>query len=422
VTLNAKKSKPSGLPPSGRMAVLTDRNARLLVIGQLASQICDRMALIGILWFLASEGGETLIPWYLATGGLPHLMLAWWAGFIINALGALKIVIWADLLRGLAFLAVAGLLEVLPHNTDIIMLFALTLVGNIGGALFNPAILSLPVRLAPPEAYRPNQLSALLSSCVATGNILGPALAAIAYQFGGLNAVLLVGGMAYLIAGFIESGIRLPERKEMEVRQKREPGRAGMALVRHYPLVGSMLALLLAINLCLGPITLFMPIFSTTVFAGGINALAWMQSSMGAGMIVGGLTMASLSLPGSRRVKIGVPVVLTSACYLGFSLAPSLAFACLLLAALGISLSAANVGIIGIFQTTPRESEVPSVMAMVSLISVASMPISMSAMGGLLHLIPANNLAIICATVALLVSLGAPFLPGLNEKNNVDPT
>lgn len=115
------------------MAVLVDRNARLLVVGQLASQICDRMALIGILWFFASEGGETLIPWYLATGGLPHLMLAWWAGFIINALGALRVVIWADLLRGLAFLAVAGLLEVLPHNTNIIMLFALTLVGNIGG-------------------------------------------------------------------------------------------------------------------------------------------------------------------------------------------------------------------------------------------------------------------------------------------------
>lgn len=251
---------------------------------------------------------------------------------------------------------------------------------------------------------------------------MGPALAAIAYQFGGLNAVLLLGGIAYLLAGFIESGIRLPERKEMAVRQKQAPGRAGMTLVRHYPLVGSMLALLLAINLCLGPITLFMPIFSTTVFAGGINALAWMQSSMGAGMIIGGLAMASFSLPGSRRARIGIPVVLTSACYLGFTIAPSLTFACLLLAGLGISLAAANVGIIGIFQATPKEPEVPSVMAMVNLISVASMPISMTAMGGLLHLIPANHLAIICATLALFISLAAPFLPGLNEKNNVVPT
>ncbi|WP_029002632.1 MFS transporter [Azorhizobium doebereinerae] len=414
--MSAPVTRPASDPqPARRLAVLRDGNARLLVSGQLASQVCDRMALVGILWFLTATAGEVLVPWYIAAGGLPHLVLTWRSGRVINALGALRVVVWADLLRGVLYLAAAGLVGLLPHGADIAVLFALTLLGNMGAALFNPAMLALPVRLAPTGAYRPNQLTALLNSCVATGNILGPALAALVYKAGGLDAVLAITGAAYLTAGTIERLVRMPPRTAEAAPRPAGQAAAGFALARRYPLVGSMLAVLLAINLCLGPITLFIPLFANTEFTGGIDALAWLQSSMGAGMIAGSLAMASLTLSGSRRVRIAVPVVLTAACYLGFTLAPSLPVACLLLVGLGLAMSAGNVGIIGVFQSEPDEADVPAVMATVNLIGVASLPVSMAAMGALITHVPATSVAIGCAATALAVSFLTPFIPGLNE-------
>ena len=415
-----RSSGPASSSPTRpqRLAVLRDGNARRLVAGQIASQICDRMALAGILWFLTGAAGETLVAWYIAIGGLPHLALAWRAGPIINTLGALRVVVWADLVRGVIFLTAAALLTALPRSADIVVLFTLTLFGNIGSALFNPAILALPVRLARRDAYQPNQLTALLSSCGAIGNIVGPALAALVYKAGGLEAVPGLTAAAYLGAGLIERDVRLPSHQGAAGSTAGRNFSGAMA-VRRYPLVGYLLGLLLLINLCIGPIVLFLPLFAATVFTGGIDILAWLQSSLGGGMIAGGLAIAALTLPGPRPFRIVVPAVLTAACYLGFTLSASLGLSCLLLAGLGASLAAANAGIIGVFQTVPDESDVPAVMAMVNLFGVASLPLSMAVIGVLLGSAPASTVAPCSAAAALLIALASPAIPGLKETPSV---
>lgn len=406
-----------GTPPAAprKAAVLHDANARWLVIGQLGSQICDRMALAGVLWFVTVSAGPTFVPWYIATSGLPHLALAWRAGRIINALGPLRVVVWADLLRGVLFLAAAALLQVLPHSADIAVLFALALLGNLGAALFNPAILSLPVRLARREFYQPNQLTALLSSCGATGTIVGPALAALIYQAGGLETVLAITGAAYLAAGLIEQRVRLPRAEEPSARAAQVQGSIGIgAVVRRHPLVGWLLGLLLLVNLGMGPIVLFLPLYAASEFSGGIAAQAWLQSSIGAGMILGGLATAVFGLPGSRRLRVSLPVIITTACYLGFALSLSLPLSCALLLAMGAALAASNAGLIGLFQTIPDEHEVPALMAMVNLFGVASLPLSMAVIGVVLHAAPVTTVATVCAASALLLALLSPAIPGLS--------
>jgi len=403
-----------------KAAVLRDGNARLLVIGQLGSQICDRMALAGILWFLTTSAGATLVPWYIAASSLPHLALAWRAGRIINALGPLRVVVWADLLRGGLFLGAAALMQALPHSADIVVLFALALLGNLGAALFNPAILSLPVRLARRDLYQPNQLTALLSSCGATGTIVGPALAALIYKAGGLETVLALTGAAYLVAGLVEQRVRLPDSVAPAAGSVRQ--HASIApVVRRHPLVGWLLGLLLLINLGMGPIVLFLPLYAAQVFSGGIDAQAWLQSSIGIGMIAGGLASAVFGLPGSRLVRVTAPVMLSTACYLGFALSTSLPLSCGLLIGLGASLAAANAGLIGLFQTIPEQPEVPAVMAMVNLFGVASLPLSMAVIGVVLNLAPVTTVAIACAAAALLMALLSPAIPGLRGPSATRP-
>jgi MFS family permease len=403
-----------------KAAVLRDANARWLVVGQLGSQICDRMALAGILWFLTTSAGAALVPWFIAVSGLPHLALAWWAGRIINTLGALKVVVWADLLRGALFLGAAALMHALPLSADIIVLFTLALAGNLGAALFNPAILALPVRLARRDAYQPNQLTALLSSCGAIGTIVGPALAALIYMAGSLETVLALTGIAYLVAGLVEQRVRLPDAGAPAACAPRTQSHVGQ-VVRRHPLVGWLFGLLLLVNLGMGPIVLFLPLYAAQVFTGGIDAQAFLQSSVGAGMIAGGLAAAAFGLPGSRLVRITVPVMLATACFLGFALSASLPLSCLLLVMMGASLAAGNAGLIGLFQTIPGEHEVPGVMAVVNLFGVASLPLSMAVIGVVLTFAPATTVAIACAATSLLFALMSPAIPGLREPSASRP-
>jgi len=330
------------------------------------------------------------------------------------------VVIWADLLRGGLFIGAAALLHALPPSADIAVLFVLALLGNLGAALFNPAILSLPVRLAPRDAYQPNQLTALLSSCGATGTVVGPALAVLIYKAGGLETVLALTGAAYLAAGLIEQRVRLPETAPLAPSPVKAHSSIG-PVVRRHPLVGWLLGLLLLVNLGLGPIVLFLPLYAASVFTGGIDSQAWLQSSVGLGIIAGSLAAAVFGLPGSRRIRVAAPVISATACYLGFALSASLPLSCLILLLLGASLAAANAGLIGLLQTVPGASEVPGVMAMVNLFGVASLPASMAVVGLALNWAPAATVATVCAAASLLIALMSLAIPGLREPSASRP-
>jgi hypothetical protein len=132
-------------------------------------------------------------------------------------------------------------------------------------------------------------------------------------------------------------------------------------------------------------------------------------------MIAGGLALAVFGLPGSRLVRIATPVVLSTACFLGFALSTSLPVSCLLLVAMGASLAAGNAGLIGLFQTIPGEREVPAVMAVVNLFGVASLPVSMAVIGVVLNFAPTATVATTCGAAALLLALMSPAIPGLRE-------
>src|SRR4051812_45426022 len=153
-------------------------SARLFT-GQLLSQICDKMTTLGLVWVIAAEGSPASVPWFLAAGALPHLGLAWVAGSWASALGPLRTVVWTDLLRGLLFVLAGVLWTEVPADHRLHTLFLLTVVANIAGALFNPAVMTLPMLLSDKE--RIGQVTAALDACLSFAMVLGPAIAALLY-------------------------------------------------------------------------------------------------------------------------------------------------------------------------------------------------------------------------------------------------
>ncbi len=373
--------------------VLKDRNAALLCGGQAASQVCDKMLTVGLVWVLLQRASAPAVAWFLAVSALPHLLLAAHAGRWTAALGPLKTVIAADGARAAVFTALAAAWPRVGADARVPALFLASFAANAAGALFNPAIMSLPAALAAPR--RVQALTSLVDASFALANVIGPACAALLYPRIGLRGLLLVNGLSYALAGVLESGVSA--RAAADGGADAEPADGIRAVLRGDRLVRFMLGGFLAMNLLFAPLLVFLPLFARAAYGGTIGTLAWLESALSGGALLATAGLSLLTLKSGLGARISGGMGAMAAAYVGFTLTRAPWQGCLCLAALGFFLAATNVFILTLFQTRPRPANVPVVMSLVNAISTASLPLSMGVLGLLVGRFAPRPLAVACA-------------------------
>lgn len=393
-------------------AVLKEKNALKIFSGQLISQVCDKMMTLGLVWVISGSGSLRQVPWFLAAGALPHLMLARWAGLWVAKFGPLKTVIWTDVIRGIIFLIACGIwLWAPPARTAILpILFFVTVFANSASAFFNPAIMSLPMSLAgdKPQSLV-GQLTAMVDSCFSAGNILGPVMVAILFPYMGLTGLFLLNGLSYLLAAGLEAAIVLPTSAlTPEIAPEAAPvsdTKAARVAFTQDSLLHFMLSAFFCMNLVLTPMFAFLPLFARFQYQGNINTLATLEIALGLGTVIGGFMLTVFT----GKMKTGMRTILGSlavaASYLFFSFNHNAALGCVALFVLGLCLSIVNISLLTLFQVRPNENDVPKVMSYVNLITVGALPFSMALIGGFIEKINIQTLAVVCASIFLLLTL-----------------
>lgn len=386
------------------LAVLTDKNAARLFCGQLISQVCDKMMTVGLVWVLAQHASMAAIPWFLAVSALPHLLLAWRAGHWTTLIGPLKTVIWADWARAAIFAGLALAWPRVPPGSELAVLFAASFAANLASALFNPAIMSLPLYLG--EASALQQLTAMIDSCFSLGNIIGPIFSALLYPWLGLRGLFLFNGLSYAFAAALESGVLTSLPASADGEAAGAPGAAaGMAeLLRGDSLLRSMIYGFLGMNLFFGPLLVFLPLFAKAAYGGTLATLASLETALGAGTALGGVFLSLVRFDSRAGLKICAGMGLMAAAYVAFALTRAPWQGCACLAALGFFLATANVFVLNLLQTRPAPRDVPTVMSMVNLISTASLPFSMGAIGLLVGRLEVRSLALACSCMLMAVT------------------
>jgi len=359
------------------------------------------MMTVGLVWVLIERASAPAVAWFLAVSALPHLLLALHAGRWTAALGALRTVIAADWARAAVFVALAALWPRVGANLQVPALFAASFAANAAGALFNPAIMALPVSLAAPEGLQ--ALTALVDTSFSLANVIGPACSALLYPLVGLRGLLLFNGLSYAFAAALESGVR---PRAAAADGGADAGKAdGIAAVLGADrLVRFMLGGFLAMNLFFAPLLVFLPLFARAAYGGTIGTLASLESSLSGGTLLATAALSVLSLKAGLGARIAGGMGVMAAAYVGFTLTRAPWQGCLCLGALGFFLAASNVFILTLFQTRPRPANVPVVMSLVNVISTASLPLSMGVMGLLVGRFDARALAIACACGLALVT------------------
>jgi MFS family permease len=393
------------------VALFKDGDCAKLLSGQALSQLCDKMMTLGMVWVISTRHSASWVPWFLAVGALPHLVLALSAGAWASRFGPLRTLVWTDAARGVLFLAAAVLWRGGGPSHALFALLCLTFYANLASALFNPAILSLPVRL--PRKDLVPQLTAAIDSCFSLSSVLGPVFAAVLYPWLGLSGLFAVNGLSYLLAAVLEAGIRVDPAVAEASADPASPPLSPGALLLGDRLLLFMLSAFFLMNLFMTPIAAFLPLFARQLLHGEIATFAWLETAVGVGAVAGGLALTVVDLPLKTGLRSIAGLAVVSGAYLAFCLSHEVWAACAALAVFGLALSVVNISLLTLFQTRPLPKDVPVLMSLVNLVGVGALPFSMALLGGVVGHMDLRRLATGLAIGLGLVTLATAFHKGL---------
>ncbi len=210
---------------------------------------------------------------YLATGGIVYVLVTLFGGVISDRFHKGKIMYLCDFAKGATILTFTLLLMfVFKDNVSkVVILFVITVIGNIIGAIFSPASASLLPHIIPEESIQQGQsYYSLMSSSI---GVAGVVLAGILYSALPINTLFLIVGGCYLISAISEMFIRYdykPKDEKLTMKVVFSDIGEGFKYLFNFKSLFYLLIVILFVNFFFSPITNnFMPYFVASDIANG---------------------------------------------------------------------------------------------------------------------------------------------------------
>jgi MFS family permease len=360
----------------------TNRNFRLLFIGQTISQLGDWFNAVAIFALLLDlTGSATAVAWMMIVQFLPVAIVGPIAGVVVDRVDRRRLMIVTDLLRGVLIL-----LLLLIHRPDQVWIAYVVMAFIVGAqAFFEPArTATIPNITSPEELLPANALSsATWSAMLALGASIGGLVTAVA----GRNIAFAVNAASFFASAFF---IARTQYDSTPAAGPRPTGILaltgvtdlieGMRYVRQRSHVAALMLVKAGWGLA-GGVLLLLTIFGQRVFPLGGGSAAGIGVLYGARGIGAGLGPIALRWilgqePRRLRRSIGPAYFMVGVFYIALAGAPTLWIAalCVLCAHFGGS-------ILWVFSTVLLQLEVPdrfrgrvfaAELALVTLMSSAS--------------------------------------------------
>ena len=252
-----------------------------LWIGQLVSNLGDwfnTVAVLALVYDLTQSGLSTGLIIIAST--LPAFLLTPYAGVMVDRFDRRKIMMTADLTRGV--LALGMLLVRTPNEIWLLYLFSALLVAF--ASFFGPALnASIPNLVSSDELISANALSsATWGLMLAVGAAVGGVVIAAA----GRDAAFVVNSLSFFFSAAMIFSIRKSFGQPAEAqhgaarRSAWQEFRSSLAFMRAYPQVLASALVKTGIGLA-GGVILLLTVFSQAVFRIGDAGVGWLYSARG---------------------------------------------------------------------------------------------------------------------------------------------
>ncbi|MBZ0301492.1 MAG: MFS transporter [Anaerolineae bacterium] len=389
--------------PSPLRAVLSDRNFRLLWIGEGISLLGDQFYLIALPWLVLQLTGDAFaMGMVLALEGIPRALFILLGGAITDRFSPRTTMLVSNLFR----LGMVGLLTglVLTGLVHLWMIYVFALIFGLADAIFFPAQSAIV-----PQIVRKSDLqtaNAIVQGTAQLSLFAGPVLAgALIALFGsqattgseptaaGLTGIGIAFGFDTLTFAFSVLTLWLMRTRSREAPTQPTGNvlssiREGLANAWQDATMRIFFILVAAINLLVvGPISVGIPVLADLRFAEGAAAYGIILSAYGGGALVGTIFAGLLPRPPARRMGTVLLLVIST---LGIGLVlmayvQSLAAAALITLVMGIANGYTVIQFVTWLQGRTPEAMLGRTMSLLMFASVGLIPVSNALAGALIE-------------------------------------
>jgi DHA3 family macrolide efflux protein-like MFS transporter len=350
--------------------------------GQALSLFGSALVQFALIWWLTQKSGSaTVLAIATLVGMLPQIVLGPFAGALVDRWNRRMIMILADLTIALVSLLLAYLFA--TGTVQIWHIYAVMAVRALGGAFHYPAMAASTPLMVPNEQL--TRINGLNQALQGVNSLVAPPVGALLLGLLPTQGILLidVGTALLAILPLLFLSVPQPERHK-EDHAGTKPSlirdvRDGLAYVRTIPGFTAIIFMALFLNFLLVPTGALVPLLVTKHFGKGAMELGLLESSMGIGIIAGGIL---LSIWGGFKKKIATSLVGIIGLGLGVMLvgiAPANLFILAIAGnvVLGLMIPIANGPIGALMQSIVRPDMQGRVMSLVSSGATAISPLGL---------------------------------------------
>jgi predicted MFS family arabinose efflux permease len=200
---------PSRMRVPRGLAPLRHRGFRLLVTGQLASNVGDAFYAVALPWYvLASHGGALLLATVLAAYGIPRTVLVAVGGYASDRWQPWRVMMSADAVRAVAVAAMAVAAFTGPPNPAVLVPIAVVI--GAGEGLFLPGSFSIIPALLPDSDLQAGNSVAFAGTELAT--LAGPAIGGGIVALAGPAAAFVADAATFVLSAATLAGVTVVQQ------------------------------------------------------------------------------------------------------------------------------------------------------------------------------------------------------------------
>lgn len=402
----AQSSKPSWIAPF--FTIWT---------GQAVSLMGSALVQFGLVWWVTSTTrSATVLATATLIAVLPQIVLGPIAGALVDRWNRRVVMIAADGLTALATLGLAALFAL--GVQQVWHIYVIVLIRATSQAFQFPAMQASTTLMVPQEHL--SRVAGLNQMLEGVLSIVPPPMGALLLGVLPLQGILMIDVVTAVlgITPLLFIPVPQPQQREIEGVDRPSLRRAlleGWRYMRAWPGLLILMSMAAAINFLLNPASSLIPILITQHFKGDASQLAWIESILGSGTVIGGLILGVWG--GFKRRMLTTLVGLTGLGigFLIIGLAPADLFGLALAAsfAVGIMISITNGPIFAVLQATVAPEMQGRVFTLVISVATAMSPLGLAVAGPVADAFGVQVWYLAGGGLCLLMGIAGHFIPAL---------
>jgi MFS family permease len=286
--------------------------------GKIISLIGDKFYAIALAWWILQEtNSPKIMGFFLLVTVLPGLITGFFAGAMVDRRDRIKILVLADILRGLLIFAVVVL-----YMSKSLMVWNIFLIGaalSTVTAFFDPAVQAIiPQVVDRADLTKANSMNQMVSGICA---VIGPVLGAGIISLFGINAVFIFNGFSFLISALMEKQVRLNSAMQgsSEVKPIIHDVIDGLLFLKENRNIIRIIIIIAVTHFFMGSLMVQLPFLAKGFNGNGVQNLGYLETMLGTGLLLGAVYMSRKKNKRLKERQLIYLILLVGLCILVIS-------------------------------------------------------------------------------------------------------